>query len=70
MMFVGVRRGQESDAEIAFIADHAPEWAHEKDGVKDVLPESFSSGFVVLVAGAVWTDMRLTEDRHGPLLPF
>ena len=59
-----------AEAKIAFIADHAPEWGYEKDGVKDVLQESSSSGFVVLVAGAVWTDMRLTEDRHGPLLPF
>ena len=69
-MFAGVRRGQGSEAKIAFIAAHAPEWAHEKDGVQDVLPESSSSGFVVLGAGAVWTDMRLTEDRHGQLLSF
>jgi len=40
MMFVGVWRGQESDAEIAFIADHAAKWAYEKDSVKDVLAES------------------------------
>ena len=70
MMFVVVWRGQESDAEIAFIADHAAKWAYEKDSVKDVLQESSSSGFVVLGAGAAWTDVRLIEDRHGPLLPF
>ncbi len=66
-MLVVVWRGQGSEAEIAFIAAHAPEWAHEKDGVQNVLPKSFSSGFVVLEAGAAWTDVRLTEDGHGPL---
>jgi len=69
-MFAGVRRGQGSEAKIAFIAAHAAEWGYEKDGVQDVLPESSSSGFVVLEAGAAWTDVRLIEDRHGPLLPF
>jgi hypothetical protein len=70
MVFVGVRRGQGSEAEIAFVAFSAAKWAYEKDGVQDVLPQSFSSGFIVFVAGAVWTDMRLTEDGHGPLLSF
>lgn len=51
-MFVGVRRGRESDAGIAFIANHAPEWGYKEDGVKDVLQESTSSGLVVLVTPA------------------
>ena len=66
MMFVVVWRGQGSEAEIALVAVGAAKWAYEKDGVQDVLPKSFSSGFVVLVAGAAWADVRLTEDRHGP----
>ena len=64
-MFVGVRRIQESDAEIAFIADRAPEGACEKDSVKDVFPESSSSGPVVSVTPATRTNWRLTEVRHG-----
>ena len=43
VMFVGVWGGQESDTEIALIADRAPERGYEKDEVKDVLPESSSS---------------------------
>jgi hypothetical protein len=39
MSFVGVWRGQE--AEIAFIARRAAEWADEKDSVKDVLQSPF-----------------------------
>jgi len=65
MMFVVVCCGQESDAEIAFIAAHAPEWGYEKDSVKEVLQESSSSGFVVLGAGAVWTNGGLIKVKHG-----
>jgi hypothetical protein len=57
-------------AEIALIAIRAADGAYGKDGVKELLPKSFSSGLVVLVAAAVGTNMRLTEDRHGLLLPF
>jgi hypothetical protein len=64
-MLVGVRRGQESDAEIALIADHAAKWSYEKDGMKDVLPESSSSGFVVSVTPAAWTNRRFIRVRHG-----
>ena len=64
MMFVGVWGRQESDAEIALIADRAAEGACEKDGVKDVLPESSSSGFVVSVTPATRTNGRLIEVRH------
>jgi hypothetical protein len=39
MLFVGVWRGQESEAEIAFITGRAAEWAYEKDSVKDVLQD-------------------------------
>ena len=70
MMFVVVWRGQESDAEIAFIADHAPEWGYEKDSVKDMLQESSSSGLVVPVTPAGRTNWRLIKVQHGPQLPF
>jgi len=65
MMFVGVWRGQESDAEIAFIADRAAEGTCEKDGVKDVFPESSSSGLVVSVTPTTRTNRQLIEVRHG-----
>jgi hypothetical protein len=65
MMFVGVWRDQESDAEIAFIADRAAEGAGEKDSVKDVFPESFSSGLVISVTPATRTNRQLIEVRHG-----
>ena len=64
-MFVGVRRIQESEAEIAFIADRAAEGACEKDGVKDVFPESSSSGLVVSVTPTTRTNRQLIEVRHG-----
>jgi hypothetical protein len=57
-------------AEVALIAVRAAKRAHEKDGVKEMLEESFSFGLVVLVAAAVRANMRLTEDRHGLLLSF
>ena len=69
-MFVNRSRGQESDAEIAFITDIAAEWTYEENSVKDVLQEPFSSGLVVRSAGAIWTKRRLAEDQHGPHLPF
>src|SRR6266436_9849526 len=65
MMFVVVWRGRESEAEIAFIADHAPKWGYEKDSVKDVLQESFSSGFVVSATPAAWTNGGLIKVKHG-----
>ena len=65
MMLVGIRRGQESDTEIAFITDHAAKWAYEKDKVKDALPESFSSGLVVSVTPATRTNRGLIKVRHG-----
>ena len=55
MMFVGVWRDQESDAEIAFIADRAAEGGYEKNLVKDLLPDSSSSGLVVSVTPATRT---------------
>ena len=64
-MFVRVWRGQESDAEIAFIAGHAPEWGYEKNLVKDLLPDSSSSGLVVSVTPATRTNWQLVEVRHG-----
>jgi hypothetical protein len=70
MLLVGVWWGQESEAEVAFITVRATEWAYEKEGVKDVLQESFSSGLVVSLARAVRTNSRLIEDRHGLHLPF
>jgi hypothetical protein len=57
-------------AKIALIAIRATVGAYEKDDMEDVFQESFSSGLVVLVAAAVRTNMRFTEDRHGLLLPF
>lgn len=70
MLLVGVWQGSEAEAEIAFITGRAAEWAYEKDSVKDVLQESFSSGLVVSVAPAVRTNRRPIEDRHGLHLPF
>jgi hypothetical protein len=55
MMSVNRRRGQESDAEIAFITDLAAEWAYEKNGVKDLLKEPASSGLEGYRAGAIRT---------------
>jgi hypothetical protein len=49
-------------AKIALIAIRAAVGAYEKDDMENVLQESFSSGLVVLVAAAVGTNMRLTED--------
>ena len=60
-MFVRVRRRQESDAEIAFIADHAAERGYEKDEVKDLLQESSSSRFVVSVTPATRANRELIK---------
>jgi hypothetical protein len=70
MMFVSRWPGQESNTEIAFITDLAAEWAYEKNSVKDLLQEPFSSGPVGYRAGTIRTKRRPTEDRHGPHLPF
>ena len=67
-VFHGVLRA--AQAKIAFVAFGTAKWAYEKEGVQYVLPQPFSSGLVVLVAGAVGTNMRLTEGGHGPLLSF
>lgn len=69
-MLVGVWCGQESDAEIAFIAVHATKWGYEEDSVQDVLEEPFSSGLVVSVAPATGTNRGLTKVQHGRHLPF
>ena len=65
LMFVGVWWDQESDAEIAFIADRAAEGGCEKDSVKDVFPKSSSSRLVVSVTPATRTNRQLIEVRHG-----
>jgi hypothetical protein len=70
MMFVGAWRGLESDAEIALVTGFATVRADEKDGVKNVLQESFSSGPMGRGAGAVGTNRRFIEDRHGLYLRF
>jgi len=69
-MFVNRSRGQESDAEIAFITNLAAKWAYEENSVKDLLKEPFPSGPVGCSAGAVRTKGRLAEDQHGTNLPF
>jgi hypothetical protein len=69
-MLVGVWRGQEAGAEIAFVANSAAQWAYEKNTVKYSFKQPFSSGLENRVAGAVRTAGRLVEDRHGPLLSF
>jgi len=69
-MLVSRWPGQESDAEIAFITDLAAERANEKNSVKDLLQEPFSSGPVGYRAGAIRTKGRPSEDRHGPHLHF
>ena len=61
MMFVGVRRGQESDTEIAFITDRTAKWACEKNIVKDAFPESFSSGLVISVTPAARANRGLIK---------
>jgi hypothetical protein len=58
-------RGQESDAEIAFITDLAAERAYEENNVKDMLQEPFSSGPMGYSAGAIRTNGRLAQDPHG-----
>ena len=69
-MFVSRGPGQKSNTEIAFITGLAAEWAYEKNRVKDLLQEPFSSGSVGYRAGAIRTKGGPTEDRHGPRLPF
>jgi hypothetical protein len=54
-MFVSRWPGQESNAEIAFVTGLAAEWAYEKNSVKDVLQEPFSSRPVGSSAGAIRT---------------
>ena len=70
MTFVSRWPGQESNTEIAFITGLAAEWAYEKNSVKDLLQEPFSSGPLGHRAGAIRTDGGPTQDRHGPHLPF
>jgi hypothetical protein len=70
MMFVGAWRGLESDAEIALVTGFATVRADEKDGVKNVLQESFSSGPMGRGAGAVGTNRRFIEDSHDKHLPI
>lgn len=70
MMFVSRWPGQESNTEIAFITGLAAEWAYEKNSVKEVLQEPFSSGPMGARAGAIRTEGGPTQYRHGPHLPF
>jgi hypothetical protein len=69
-MFVSRWPGQESNTEIAFVTGLAAEGAYEKNSVKDLLQEPFSSGPVGASAGAIRTDGGPTKDRHGPHLAF
>jgi len=61
---------RQTQPEIPLIASFASVRTYKQKAVQYLLQEPFSFGPVHGVAGAVWTEGRPTEDRHGPLLPF
>jgi hypothetical protein len=69
MIFIGVRSA-ETELEIALITVFAADGAEEQKCMQEVLLQSFSSRSVKGGTATVGTNMRFTEGRHGPLLPF
>src|ERR1700688_5055858 len=61
VMLVNRSRGQESDAEIAFITNLAAKWAYEENSVEYLLQQPLSSGPMGYSAGAIRSNGRLAQ---------